>query len=87
MGKEMVAHSWLSIVHFGEKTYMVDRGAYYLLCGLQKIKLYGESSEEIALNKTEMYAAVIDWLVDMGRAFQTSKNIHHLIIKLDERIE
>jgi hypothetical protein len=87
---EMKMHSWLAIVHFGtgvnKETYMVDRGAYYLLCQMQKVKNFGDFPEELTANRTEMFKIVLDWLVDVGRAFKTSKEIHHLIIKLGEKI-
>jgi len=76
----------MSLVHVGKQTWMVDRGAYYLLCMLQKIKIDGESSCEVAVNKKAMYDEVLDWLESVGRAFKTNQTVHHLTIDLEERV-
>lgn len=69
MNKEFMA-----IVHVGDKLYLVDREAYYLLCRLQEPELNEEKGRQT-------FSIVCDWLIERGKAIPLENNPIHLIPK------
>jgi hypothetical protein len=64
---------YMSMVYIGEKTYLVDREAYYLLCKLQEKKMPRTPYETI-------YLKVLSWLVDNKKAIELSQKPIQLVI-------